>query len=282
MPRARPAPRRHAADLAALAAAGERIVAVTAYTAPEARCCDEAGADLILVGDSLGRVLLGLPDELGVTMEDMERHTAAVARGARRALVVADLPFLSYQADPAEAVRNAGRLVRAGAAAVKLEGGAERAETVRRIVEAGIPVVGHLGFTPQSVRRLGGARVQGRGDQAARLQADAAALAAAQVSAIVLEMVPGPLAGRITAEAGVPTIGIGAGAACSGQVLVLYDLIGLSPRVPRLARTYADLGQAMREAVARYAADVRAGAFPGPAQTHDGTAWGGAAGEDAP
>ncbi len=271
-----------AADLGAFAAAGRRIVAVTAYTTPEARCCDEAGADLILVGDSLGRAVLGLPDELRVTMGDMVRHTAAAARGVRRALLAADLPFLAYQADPAEAVRNAGRLVQAGAAAVKLEGGAERAETVRRIVSAGMPVVGHLGFTPQSVRRFGGARVQGRDEAAAaRLLADARALAAAGCCAIVLEMVPAPVAARVTAAAGVPTIGIGAGAGCSGQILVLYDLLGLSPRRPRLARAYADLAGAMREAVAAYAADVRAGTFPGPAETHDGRSWG-EAGEEGP
>jgi len=233
----------------------------------------------VLVGDSLGRVVLGLPDELGVTMEDMERHTSAVARQVRHALVVADLPFLAYQADPAEAVRNAGRLVRAGAAGVKLEGGAYWADTVRRIVETGIPVVGHLGFTPQAVHRLGGPRVQGRGAAAEEaLLADARALAAAGACALVLELVPGPVAARLTAGLELPTIGIGAGAGCSGQILVLYDVVGLSARVPRLARTYADLGAALREAVAAYARDVRAGVFPGPEHTHDGRGWGG--GED--
>ena len=275
-------------DLARLSAAGRPIVAVTAYTAPEGHFCDEAGVDLILVGDSLGRAVLGLPDELGVSMEDMERHTAAVSRAVRRALVVADMPFLSYQADPAEATRNAGRLVRAGAAAVKLEGGLALVPTIERIHSAGIPVIGHLGFTPQSVHRFGGPRVQGREPaDALAMLADARALAAAGVSAIVLEMVPAPVAAEITAECGVPTIGIGAGTACSGQVLVLYDIIGLSPRVPRLARTYAELGAAMAAAVAAYADDVRSGGFPGAENTHDGHTWGGgsepaepAAGED--
>jgi 3-methyl-2-oxobutanoate hydroxymethyltransferase len=263
-------------DLARLRAAGQPIVAITAYTAPEARCCDAAGVDMVLVGDSLGRVVLGLADELGVSMEDMERHTAAVARGLRRALLVADLPFLSYQADVAEAVRNAGRLVRAGAAAVKLEGGAPMAAAVERIVAAGIPVVGHLGFTPQSVRRFGGARVQGRGrGEAERLLADANALVAAGISALVLEMIPADVARAVTESLPVPTIGIGAGPACSGQILVLHDVLGLSPRVPRLARVYADLAQAMERAVAAYAEDVRRRGFPGPAQTHDGQRWGG-------
>jgi 3-methyl-2-oxobutanoate hydroxymethyltransferase len=279
MPRPPAGQRVAAQDLGAIAASGRPIVAVTAYTTPEARACDEAGVDLILVGDSLGRAVLGLPDELRVTMDDMVRHTAAAARGVRRALLAADLPFLSYQAETAEAVRNAGRLVRAGAAAVKLEGGAERAETVRRIVEAGIPVLGHLGFTPQSVRRLGGARVQGRDEAgAARLLADARALAAAGCSAVVLEMVPAPVATRVTRALAVPTIGIGAGPGCSGQILVLYDVLGLSARRPRLARAYADLGEAMRAAVAAYAGDVRAGTFPGPAETHDGRSWGGSGG----
>lgn len=262
-------------DLARLRLEGTPIAAVTAYTTPEGRCCDQAGVDLVLVGDSLGRVVLGLPDELAVTIEDMERHTAAVARGVRRAVLVADMPFLSYQADPADAVRNAGRLVRAGAAAVKLEGGAVFAPTIARILAAGIPVVGHLGFTPQSVRRFGGARVQGREPEAAeRLLADALAIAAAGACAIVLEMIPGPLAEAVTVALDVPTIGIGAGAGCSGQILVLYDILGLAPRSPRLARRYADIGAAMAGAVAAYARDVRACAFPGLEHTHDGQRWG--------
>ncbi len=262
-------------DLLRWRAEGRRIVAVTAYTAPEGRYCDEAGADLVLVGDSLGRAVLGLPDELGVTMEDMERHTSAVARGVQRALLVADLPFLAYQADPAEAVRNAGRLIRAGAAAVKLEGGSSQLAAIERIHAAGIPVVGHLGFTPQAVHSLGGARVQGREpEEAEQLHRDAEAIAAAGVCAIVLEMVPSALAAQVTQASRVPTIGIGAGVGCDGQILVLYDIIGLSSRVPRLARTYADLGASLREAVATYAHDVRAGVFPGPENTHDGTAWG--------
>lgn len=272
----RPPRRLTVRDLGRLRAEGRPIVAVTAYTAPEGRLCDAAGVDLVLVGDSLGRAVLGHPDELAVTMEDMERHTSAVARGVRHALLVADLPFLAYQADPAEAVRNAGRLVRAGAAAVKLEGGRAQLSATERILAAGIPVIGHLGFTPQSVHRLGGPRVQARDDEGAEaLLADAGALASAGVSAIVLEMVPGHLATAVTAAVAVPTIGIGAGQGCAGQVLVLYDLIGLSARVPRLARTYADLGRAMTEAVAAYARDVRAGAFPAAEHTPAAHGWGG-------
>ena len=266
-------------------------MAVTAYTTPEGRCCDEAGVDLVLVGDSLGRAVLGLPDELRVTMADMERHTAAVARGVHRALLVADVPFLSYQVDLGQAVRNAGRLIRAGAAAVKLEGGMAQLPAIERILAAGIPVIGHLGFTPQSVHLLGGARVQGRvRKDADRLLVEARAIAAAGVSAVVLEMVPAALAAEVTRVLDVPTIGIGAGPGCAGQILVLYDLIGLSARVPRLARTYADLGAAMATAVAAYAGDVRTGAFPTAEQSHDGRGWGGTAvvegagvpGEDVP
>ena len=272
---ARPPRRLTIRDLARLRVAGAPIVAITAYTAPEGRLCDAAGVDLILVGDSLGRAVLGMPDELGVTMEDMERHTRAVARGVARALLVADMPFLSYQADPAEAARNAGRLIRAGAAAIKLEGGAPVLPAVERILSAGIPVVGHLGFTPQSIHRFGGPRIQGRDRAAAdRLLADARSLAAAGVCAVVLEMVPGPLAAAITAAVEVPTIGIGAGAGCAGQILVLYDILGLSERVPRLARTYGQIGSAIAAAVGTYAAEVRSGAFPGAEQTHDGHTWG--------
>ena len=272
-------------DLGRFTAVGRRLVAVTAYTAPEAQLCDEAGVDLILVGDSLGNAVLGLADTLGVTMEDMVRHTQAVAGAARRAMVVADLPFLSYQADIAEAVRNGGRLLQAGASAVKLEGGAPFAPTVRALGHAGIPVIGHLGFTPQSVRRLGGPRVQGRESVAAEaLQRDAVALAEAGVFAIVLEMVPGALAQAVTAQLPVPTIGIGAGPGCSGQILVLYDLVGLSPRLPHFARSYGDAGAEIRRAVRHYAEDVRAGRFPGPEHTHDGHRWGPSPrpGQDAP
>ncbi len=262
-------------DLVRLSAAGRRLVAVTAYTAPEARLCDAAGVDVILVGDSLGNAVLGLADTLGVTMDDMVRHTRAVAGAAQRALVVADLPFLSYQTGIADAVRNGGRLLQAGASAVKLEGGSAYVPTVEALGHAGIPVIGHLGFTPQSVRRLGGPRVQGReSGSAEELRRDAAALAAAGVGAIVLEMVPGPLAQAVTAEVSVPTIGIGAGPDCSGQILVLYDLVGLSPRLPHFARSYGDAGAEIGRAVERYAEDVRAGRFPGPEHTHDGRRWG--------
>ncbi len=264
-------------DLQRSRAEGRRIVAVTAYTAPEGRLCDAAGVDLVLVGDSLGNVLLGLPDTLGVTLADMVRHTQAVAHGVQRALLVADLPFLSYQASVAEAVHSAGQLLQAGAAAVKLEGGAFWSQTVRHLVAAGIPVVGHLGFTPQSVHRLGGPRVQARSAQAqAQLLEDARALEEAGVSAIVLEMVPSPVAAGVSEQLRVPTIGIGAGPACGGQVLVLYDLLGLSPQVPRFARRYADLRSLATQAVEAWARDVREGGFPGPSETHDGTHWGGA------
>lgn len=262
-------------NLQQMKAAGQSIVAVTAYTEPEGRLCDAAGVDVVLVGDSLGDVVLGLRDTVGVRQQDMLRHTAAVARGVRRALLVADMPFLSYQTDVASAVRHAGALLRSGADAVKLEGGAYWAGTVRHLVESGIPVVGHLGFTPQSVRRLGGPRVQARdGSERARLLADAEALAAAGAAAVVLEMVPAPVAAEVTARIAPPTIGIGAGPACSGQVLVLYDIVGLSPRAPRFARAYADLATAMRTAVAAYADDVRQGRFPSPAESHDGQGWG--------
>lgn len=263
-------------DLERLKAAGQPIVAVTAYTEPEGRLCDAAGVDVVLVGDSLGNVVLGLPDSLGVELADMIRHTTAVARGVRHALLVADMPFLSYQSDLAAAVQSAGALMRAGAAAVKLEGGAHWAPTVRHLAECGIPVVGHLGFTPQSVRRFGGPRVQARdaaGEE--RLLADARALAEAGAVAIVLEMVPAPVAARVSQAVAPPTIGIGAGPGCNGQVLVLHDVVGLSRRTPRFARAYADLANALRGAVGAYAEDVRAGRFPGPAETHDGQGWGG-------
>lgn len=262
-------------DFARMKAAGEPLVAVTAYSEPEGRLCDAAGVDVVLVGDSVGDVVLGLPDTLGVDLDDMVRHTGAVARGVRRALVVADLPFLSYQESVAQAVRSAGALMRAGAAAVKLEGGDHWAPTVRHLTQCGIPVVGHLGFTPQSVHRLGGARVQAKdaaGEE--RLLADAHALADAGAVAIVLEMVPGHVATRVSAEVGPPTIGIGAGVGCAGQVLVLYDLIGLAPRTPRFARQYADVAATVLDAVRRYAADVRSRRFPGTEETHDGQSWG--------
>jgi len=245
---------------------GQRLlVMLTAYDASSARIVDEAGVDMILVGDSLGMVVLGHDDTLRVDLEDMVRHTAAVTRTQPRALVVADMPYLTYHTGPRDAVRAAGRLVREGGAeAVKLEGGRKRVEVVRAMVDAEIPVVGHLGLTPQSLNAMGGYRVQGRAlSQVETLLADAAALEDAGVFVIVLEGVPADVAKLLTAEVGVPTIGIGAGSGCDGQVLVYHDLLGLfDGPVPKFVKQYASLkGQAV-EAVASFAADVREGRFP--------------------
>ncbi|MBX6377382.1 MAG: 3-methyl-2-oxobutanoate hydroxymethyltransferase [Clostridia bacterium] len=244
---------------------GERVVMLTAYDYPMARLFDEAGVDVLLVGDSLGMAVLGYDSTLPVTMEDMLRHTAAVARAARRALVVADMPFLSYQSSEDEGVRNAGRLLQVGAQAVKVEGGRSVAGFVARLVAAGIPVVGHIGLTPQSVHQLGGYRLQGREPTAARrLLEDAIALQEAGVAAVVLEMVPPSLARIITRELQVPTIGIGAGPHCDGQVLVAHDVLGLyQGKTPSFVRQYANLAEVIARAAAAYAADVRSGAFPG-------------------
>lgn len=243
----------------------QKITAVTAYDATFARLADEAGIDVILVGDSLGNVVLGYESTLPVTMEDMVRHTEAVARGARRALVVADMPFLSYQAGDDEAVRNAGRLLQAGAVAVKLEGGASRVETVRRLVSTGIPVMGHLGFTPQSINRYGRPTVQGRSRaEAQEILDDARALTEAGAFSIVLEVVPERLASLITDTLTIPTIGIGAGARCDGQVLVMHDLLGLSERTFRHARRYANLSEIVRNAFQTYRDEVLNEEFPAP------------------
>ncbi len=242
------------------------LVMVTAYDEPTARLCDAAGVDLLLVGDSVADNVLGFPDTLHVTIDDMARHTAAVARAQPRALVVGDLPWLSYHTGARDAVRNAARLVRAGAGCVKLEGGSRRVPVIDAILDAEIPVMGHLGLTPQSVLAMGGYRVQGRAlEEAKLLLDDAHALEDAGCFALVLEGIPDVLATRITAVLGIPTIGIGAGAATDGQVLVLHDLVGLGARkLPKFARSYAQLGTAMTEAVQRFAADVREGRFPGP------------------
>ena len=247
------------------------LVMVTAYDAPTARLADAAGVDLLLVGDSLAMVVLGYDDTLSVTVDDMVHHTAAVARTAPRALVVADLPWMSYHVSPEDTVRNAARLVRAGAPAVKLEGGAKRLPAVSALIDAEIPVMGHLGLTPQSVHALGGFKVQGRQPEAAdALVEDARVLVEAGVFAIVLEAVPAAVARRVTEALPVPTIGIGAGPACDGQVLVLHDLLGLEDRVlPRFVRRYASLRADGTAAVAAYAADVRSGAFPGPEETYE-------------
>lgn len=245
---------------------GQRpLVMLTAYDASSARIVDEAGVDMILVGDSLGMVMLGYDDTLRVELEDMVRHTAAVTRTQPRALVIADMPYLTYHTGPRDAVLAAGRLVREGGAeAVKLEGGRKRLEVIRALVDSEIPVVGHLGLTPQSLNAMGGYRVQGRAlSQVEALVADAGALEEAGVFAIVLEGVPTDVARLLTAEVGVPTIGIGAGSGCDGQVLVYHDLLGLfDGPVPKFVKQYAHLKEQAVEAVASFAADVRGGRFP--------------------
>ncbi|HWE69399.1 MAG TPA: 3-methyl-2-oxobutanoate hydroxymethyltransferase [Acidimicrobiales bacterium] len=245
------------------------LVMVTAYDAPGGRIADAAGVDIILVGDSLANNVLGYEDTLQVTVEDMVHHTAAVARAKPRPLIVGDLPWLSYHLDPADTVRNAAALIRAGAGAVKLEGGRKRVPMIEALVSAEIPVMGHLGLTPQSVHTMGGYRVQGKGDAAAEaLAADAKAIAAAGCFAIVLEGVPESLGAAITGQLDIPTIGIGAGPDCDGQVLVFHDLLGLNPSTPKFVRRYAELAEAATAAVAAYAADVRSGAFPSDAEVY--------------
>ena len=244
---------------------GEKISALTAYDYPWARLIDEAGIDVALVGDSLGMVVLGYETTLQVTMDDMLRPTAAVARGAKRAFVVSDMPFLSYQINREEAIGNAGRLVReAGAQAVKLEGGEHVASTVRGIVEIGIPVVGHVGLTPQSVHAFGGYTMQGKDEEnAARIRREAESLQDAGVCAIVLEKIPAPLAKEITECLVIPTIGIGAGPHCDGQVLVTHDILGMFDRfVPPFAKQYANLWQTTLDAFKAYNSDVKEGNFP--------------------
>ncbi|MDP2181745.1 MAG: 3-methyl-2-oxobutanoate hydroxymethyltransferase [Actinomycetota bacterium] len=251
-------------SLRAMKAAGRPIVMVTAYDAPSARLVDAAGVDAILVGDSLGMVVLGHESTLPVTMDDMLHHTAAVARGAKRALVIADMPFMSFQVTPEDAIRNAGRfMAEAGAHAVKIEGGARVAAVVRRMADAGIPVMGHVGLTPQSVHQLGGYKVQAKETAAAlTLLEDCRALEEAGAFAIVLECIPAELAALVSAELAIPTIGIGAGCGCDGQVQVFHDLLGLGDFTPKHARRYAEIGDAIREAVAAYADDVRGHVFP--------------------
>ncbi len=244
----------------------EKIVMVTAYDYPTARLVDEAGVDVVLVGDSLGNVVLGYESTLPVTIEDMLHHTKAVVRGVQHALVVTDLPFLTYQTGPEDAIRNAGRLLQeGGATAVKLEGGIEVCAQVHTLVSAGIPVMGHLGLTPQSINVFGGYKLQGRTQQAAeKLVADAQALERAGVFAIVLECIPEELAARITETISIPTIGIGAGVHCDGQVLVLHDLVGISGKIhpPRFVKQYAQVGAVIRQAVEQYAREVREEKFP--------------------
>jgi 3-methyl-2-oxobutanoate hydroxymethyltransferase len=245
---------------------GEPIVVLTAYDYPTALAVDQAGIDSILVGDSLGMVVLGYENTLPVTMEDMLHHCRAVARGAKYALLIGDMPFMSYQVSVAEAVRNAGRFLQeAGMDAVKLEGGQERLEVVRAIVGTGIPVMGHLGLTPQSVHQLGGFRAQGKTAQAAaRLVEDALLLQDAGCFSLVLESVPDRLAELVSKRLEIPTIGIGAGAGCDGQVLVTHDLLGLFDRfTPRFAKRYANLHAEMARAIGAFKDEVEAGTFPG-------------------
>ena len=249
---------------AAMKAAGDPIVMLTAYDTPSAKIADAAGVDSILVGDSLGMTVLGFDSTLPVTMDDMVRHTAAVVRGTTRAMVVADMPFMSYQASVEDGIRNAGRLIaEGGAQAVKLEGGASVAPLVEYLIDSGIPVMGHIGLTPQSVNVFGGYKVQGRTtDAAIRLIEDCLELEAAGAFAVVLELVPAELAAIVSEELAIPTIGIGAGAGCDGQVQVFHDILGLGDFTPRHAKRYAEIGVAMGKAIGAYAADVRSGAFP--------------------
>ena len=250
---------------------GEKIPMLTAYDYPTAKLLDEAGIPLLLVGDSLGMVVLGYDSTVPVTMEEMLHHTRAVVRGSRRALVVGDMPFMSYQASLTEGLHNAGRFLQeAGCQAVKLEGGEREAETVRRLVEVGIPVMGHIGLTPQSVNQFGGYKVQGKTSKAAvQLLNDAQALEQAGAFSIVLESVPAPLAKVITQRVAVPTIGIGAGPHCDGQVQVLHDMLGLFPDfVPKHAKLYAHLAEAIKSAVGRYMEEVQSEAFPTAKESH--------------
>ncbi len=256
-----------APDVRARKGTGPALAMVTAYDYTMARLADAAGVDLILVGDSLGMVVQGLPNTLAVSLDEICYHGRAVARGVAHAHLVGDMPFMSYQISSAQAVESAGKLVKEGSfESVKLEGGEEMADAVWRIVRAGIPVMGHVGLTPQSVHALGGFKVQGRGEgAAARVVADARALEEAGAYAIVLEAVPPDLAAEVTSAVSVPTIGIGAGASCDGQVLVCTDLLGMTPdHTPKFAKRYAELGDAIVDAMKRYVGDVRSGAFPAP------------------
>jgi 3-methyl-2-oxobutanoate hydroxymethyltransferase len=256
--------------LARMAAEGRPIVMTTAYDAVTARLADAAGVDIILVGDSVGNVCLGFDNTLPVTMAMMNHHLEAVARTRPRALLMGDLPFLSYHTGVEEATRNAGGFLQRGAAAVKLEGGARRLPVVKALVQAEIPVMGHLGLTPQSIHAMGGYRVQGReAETALRILDDALALQDAGCFSVLLEGVPADLAQKVTETLSVPTIGIGAGPHCSGQVLVIHDILGLVPGPsPKFVRRYADGHGLLREALARWGEDVRSGAFPGPEESY--------------
>ncbi len=246
---------------------GEKIAVLTAYDWATAKLLDETGVDVLLVGDSLGMVMLGLDNTLAVTMDDMLHHCRAVARGAQRAFLVGDMPFLSYQVSPEQAVTNAGRFIKeAGMHGVKVEGGREILPAVQKITSSGIPIMGHLGLTPQHIHQLGGFKVQGRSPDAAQLITDhALALQEAGVFALVLECVPQDLAADISRQLHIPTIGIGAGPGCDGQVLVFHDLVGLYDRfTPKFVKQYAQAGQVIRDGVRQYISEVKEGAFPGP------------------
>jgi 3-methyl-2-oxobutanoate hydroxymethyltransferase len=256
-------------DIAAAKARGEKWPMLTAYDALTARIFDEAGIPVLLVGDSAGMVVFGHDTTIPVTVDDLIPLTAAVVRGTRRAMVVADLPFGSYQASPGAALGAATRFFKeAGAHAIKLEGGHRVAHQVEELVAAGIPVMAHLGLTPQSVHAFGGYRVQGRGESGERLLHDAKTLEAAGAFAVVLECVPAPLATQVTEALSIPTIGIGAGPDCDAQVLVWQDMAGLSPRAPKFVRKYADVAGVLRDAATAYANDVASGAFPAPEESY--------------
>jgi 3-methyl-2-oxobutanoate hydroxymethyltransferase len=259
-------------DILRKKAEGKKITMLTAYDYPFAQIVDEAGIDIILVGDSLGMVVQGHETTLSVTMEEMLYHTRMVARAVKNALVIADMPFLSNRTGPSGMIKNAGRFIKeAGAAGVKLEGGAAVADQIREMVRAEIPVMAHVGMTPQSVHRFGGYKVQGRGDQdARRIIEDAAAVEEAGAFAVVLEAIPMGLARNITGRLKIPTIGIGAGPYCDGQVLVLHDLLGLFEKfTPKFAKRYAELRTASREAVRRYKEEVESGKFPTKDESYD-------------
>ena len=257
-------------DLAKMRQAGEKIAMLTCYDASFAQLLDEQGVDVLLIGDSLGMVLQGLDSTLPVTLEHMAYHTAAVARGSRRALVLTDMPFGTSQIGPEDTFRNAAQLMAASAQMVKIEGGAEMAPTVEFLTRRGIPVCGHIGLTPQSVHQLGGYRVQGRDDAAARkLIQDALALEAAGAALIVLEAIPAPLAAEATCGLHIPTIGIGAGAETSGQVLVLHDMLHItSGKKPRFVKNFMAGAPDLQGAIAAYVSQVKAGSFPGPEHTY--------------
>jgi 3-methyl-2-oxobutanoate hydroxymethyltransferase len=250
-------------DIRAFKQRGEKFAMLTAYDAPSARLLDEAGIPIILVGDTLGMMVLGYDSTVPVTMDEMVHHVRAVVRGRSNALVVGDMPFMSYQASIDDGLRNAGRLLKEGGAhAVKLEGGRRVVELVGALTDAGIPVMGHLGLTPQSVNQLGGYPVQGREEQADEIMRDAKDLEAAGIFSLVLEAIPAELGKKITAGLDVPTIGIGAGPDCDAQVLVWHDFLGITQRVPRFVKRYADIGDAIRDAARAFAAEVTAGTYP--------------------